>query len=110
MGQQLGLQDQLQLPVSVFTTFGPSRAIYLYFKHQKWTQLASSCVVCWVLYCHFYYLEDTRMPKTEGSVKENPRKARKKGGKKGSRPSMTSEDKQLRIDFSGAGDSLGPQA
>lgn len=55
------------------------------------------------------------MPKTEGSVKENTRKARKKGKKKngnckGSRPSMTSKDKQLRIDFSGAGDSLGPQA
>lgn len=82
MGRQRGLQDQLQLPVSIFTTFGPSCAIYLYFKHQKLTQLASSCVVCCVLYCHFYYLEDTRMPKTEGSVKENTRKARKKGKKK----------------------------
>lgn len=51
MLQQLVLQDQLLLSVSIFTTFSPSRAIYLDSKHQKLTQkLDNSCVVCWVFF------------------------------------------------------------
>lgn len=117
MRRQLVLQDQFQLCVSLVTASAPPRAVYLDFKHQTLTQLGNSCVACWVfsLSSYYYYSEHMRTPKRQGVVVEKNverqiKKIKKNNSCKGSRPSMTSEDKRLRTDFSGGGDSSGLQA